>query len=159
MTILFTMTGRSHGSEECVKYPKPKGLKAERTEKRRHGRVAYLTARAEYLINLAREQGRLRISDLDAARMLITPRASLKKLSPSEYPLCEMQLPETNCDSKQRQARDIHHKRGRIGDDYIDQSKFVGCCRACHDYVERNRKFGVEHGWIEPRNTKGESNV
>lgn len=140
-------------------FPKPKRKKAEKERKKRAGRAAYLNSRAAYLLALARQQGRLEITDVQFERMLITPRHALQGLDSHQYPLCEIQLSETKCDTKLRQARDIHHKRGRAGDDLIEHNNFVGCCRACHDYIERNRKFAISEGWSELRNTTEEQHV
>lgn len=142
-----------------MSFPKPPKRKDERATRKRIGRAAYLNARAQYLLELARDQGRLNVTDLAFERMMLTPRSFVQNLKPSEYPLCEMRLPQTGCDEKQRHARDIHHKRGRVGDDYVDQTKFVGCCRACHNYIEQNRDFAIQEGWSESRIQQEEENV
>lgn len=137
-----------------IVFPKPKSRRKERIEQRKQDRLAYGTARGEYLLTLAREQERLRVTDLEFERLMRTPRSSLQELSKDQWPTCEMRLQETSCDVKARRATDIHHKRGRLGSDLTDQTRFVGCCRACHDYVERNRRFAIQSGWSEPRNRR-----
>lgn len=137
-------------------FPKPRPKKEEKTEQRAYSRLSYRTARAEYLFKLARQQGRLNVTEHEFERLMLTPRTNLTTLKASEYPLCEMRLSQTGCDEKPRRARDIHHRRGRVGDDLTDQSNFVGCCRTCHDYVEHHRKFAVNEGWSELRNTTTE---
>ena len=52
------------------------------------------------------------------------------------------------------QAHQVHHRRGRVpidGDDPHDLDLLVAACRACHDYVELNREWARERGFLLSR--------
>lgn len=59
-----------------------------------------------------------------------------------EHPMCEAHL--TGCLNN---SSEIHHKRGKIGDDLIDETMFLAVCRECHNFIENNRTFAIEHGF------------
>jgi hypothetical protein len=60
-----------------------------------------------------------------------------------EHPRCEARI-QGICLG---QADQIHHKKGRIGDDLIDETNFLACCGPCHNYIENNREFAMEQGF------------
>jgi len=43
-----------------------------------------------------------------------------------------------NCERCGNEATDVHHKKGRIGNDLIDVSNFLSVCRNCHHWIENN---------------------
>jgi hypothetical protein len=114
--------------------------KAEDTEYRRF-------TRPRYLLDLARSQGRLVRSE--EALLGSSPQHKLATLRHDELPLCELALPETGCHGE-RVAIHVHHRKGR-GPYLNDPTTYVGACPGCHDYVEANRKWAREMGFIESR--------
>ncbi len=60
------------------------------------------------------------------------------------------QKPECRNDST-----DVHHKRGRIGSNYLDVSTWLAVCRKCHRWIEDNPKEAKELGLSENRLTNG----
>jgi hypothetical protein len=46
---------------------------------------------------------------------------------------------------------DVHHKAGRIGEMLLEQSKWLAVCRACHNWIETNRKEAMERGFLISR--------
>ena len=43
-----------------------------------------------------------------------------------------------NCERCGNEATDVHHKKGRIGNDLLDVSNFLSVCRTCHHWIENN---------------------
>ena len=41
----------------------------------------------------------------------------------------------------------VHHKRGRVGSDYLDTSLYLAVCLRCHEYIETHRTEAIERGW------------
>ena len=56
-------------------------------------------------------------------------------------PICEI------CCS--RKSTDCHHKRGRSGSLYLDETHFMALCRPCHDFLGRNPSLAFEMGYRE----------
>lgn len=48
-------------------------------------------------------------------------------------------------------ATDIHHKKGRIGDDYLAIGTWLAVCRNCHSWIELNPNEAKELGLSESR--------
>lgn len=48
-------------------------------------------------------------------------------------------------------ASDIHHKKGRIGDNLFDHTTFMAVCRPCHAYIEAHPAEAKAKGWMRPR--------
>lgn len=67
-----------------------------------------------------------------------------------EHNMCEAHLPGI-CT---QHATDIHHKAGRTGSLYLDETYWVALCRACHSYVEAHPKEAREMGLSELRLNK-----
>ena len=49
------------------------------------------------------------------------------------HPLCQARIPGCNI-----KATDIHHKKGRVGKLFLDDSEFLAVCRMCHTWIENN---------------------
>lgn len=60
-----------------------------------------------------------------------------------EHPRCEARI-QGICQGGSNQ---IHHKKGRIGNDLTDESNFLACCGPCHHFIENNREFAMEQGF------------
>lgn len=58
-------------------------------------------------------------------------------------PHCQANLPN-KCT---RQATDVHHKAGRIGNLLNDTKHWLAVCRACHDWIELNPIEAKELGF------------
>lgn len=48
-------------------------------------------------------------------------------------------------------ATDVHHKAGRIGDNYLKISTWLAVCRNCHSFIELNPDAAKELGFSESR--------
>jgi len=66
-----------------------------------------------------------------------------------EHPMCEAHLPGICTEH----AQEVHHKKGRIGDDLLDETHWLALCHMCHDYIENNREFAMEKGFSIKRIT------
>lgn len=51
----------------------------------------------------------------------------------------------------EREATDLHHSRGRIGDNLLDPSTFKSLCREHHHYIEVNPDVAKELGLSQSR--------
>jgi len=54
----------------------------------------------------------------------------LRKLFLDKYPMCKANLPGCTLN-----ATDVHHKKGRTGDNYVKESTWLPVCRVCHMYI------------------------
>lgn len=52
-----------------------------------------------------------------------------------------------NCERCGNEATDVHHKKGKIGNDLIDVRYFLSVCRSCHYWIECNPKEAKELGF------------
>lgn len=52
------------------------------------------------------------------------------------------------------QATEIHHKAGKIGENYTKISNFLAVCRNCHNYIELNPDDAKSMGLSESRLNK-----
>ena len=59
---------------------------------------------------------------------------------------CQAKL--VSCTGK---ATDVHHKAGRVGDDYLNMNKWLAVCRSCHGWIEINPVEAKELGFSESR--------
>jgi hypothetical protein len=75
--------------------------------------------------------------------------SKLRKLYLESHPFCEANLPGI-CTAE---ATDIHHKSGKIGDDYLDVTNFISLCRSCHLWVENHPIEAKELGFSKNRLT------
>jgi hypothetical protein len=48
-------------------------------------------------------------------------------------------------------ATDVHHKAGRISDNYLHMNRWIAVCRSCHKWIEENPKEAKELGFSESR--------
>lgn len=48
-------------------------------------------------------------------------------------------------------ATEVHHSRGRIGDNFLDTSTWKAVCRTCHCRIEKNVLEAKEKGLSESR--------
>lgn len=60
-----------------------------------------------------------------------------------EHPMCEAHLSGICTEH----AQEVHHKKGRIGDDLLDETHWLALCHMCHDYIENHREFAMEKGF------------
>jgi hypothetical protein len=71
-------------------------------------------------------------------------------------PHCEAKL--VGCTSK---STDVHHKTGRVGENYLKIGTWLSTCRNCHKWIEENPEAAKELGFSESRlnNSKDESSL
>jgi hypothetical protein len=103
--------------------------------------------RPTYLMGLSRRQGRLVRREEDIPGEF--PNQKLHALRPDELPLCEAGIEEAGCFGE-LPALHVHHKRGR-GPHLNDPDTYLGVCVRCHDYIENNRRWAKEQGYLETR--------
>ncbi len=48
-------------------------------------------------------------------------------------------------------SEDVHHRAGRVGGLYLDESKWLAVCRAHHSYIETHPVWAKEEGYSENR--------
>ena len=66
-----------------------------------------------------------------------------------EHPMCEAHISGICTEY----ATEVHHKKGRIGDDLLDETHWLALCHMCHEYIENNREFAMEKGFSIKRIT------
>ena len=59
---------------------------------------------------------------------------------------CEAKLP--HCTGA---STDVHHKAGRVGDNYLKIGTWLAVCRSCHGWIETNPLEAKELGFSESR--------
>jgi len=59
---------------------------------------------------------------------------------------CEARI--NNCTQK---STDVHHKAGRVGDNYLKISTWLAVCRSCHRWIEENAEAAKDLGFSESR--------
>lgn len=61
----------------------------------------------------------------------------------------------SNCQAKlvgcSGKATDVHHKAGRVGDDYLNMNKWLAVCRSCHGWITDNSNEAIELGLSDSR--------
>lgn len=62
-------------------------------------------------------------------------------------PFCEAKLIGT-CTGT---STDVHHKAGRISDNYLYMKKWLAVCRNCHTWIEEHPNEAKELGFSESR--------
>jgi AMMECR1 domain-containing protein len=50
-------------------------------------------------------------------------------------------------------STDVHHKAGRVGDNYLNMNTWLAVCRDCHTYIETHPEEAKELGLSESRLT------
>lgn len=58
------------------------------------------------------------------------------------HPMCEAHL--QGCKTY---ASEVHHKAGRVGDLYLDQTEWLAVCRRCHQWIENHPEDAKELGF------------
>ena len=58
----------------------------------------------------------------------------------AEKPVCEV--------CGQRQSTQCHHRNGRNGKNYLDETTFMAVCATCHQYIENNKSWAREMGYL-----------
>jgi hypothetical protein len=48
-------------------------------------------------------------------------------------------------------STDVHHKAGRVGDNYLNMTTWLAVCRDCHTYIETHPEEAKELGLSESR--------
>jgi hypothetical protein len=66
-----------------------------------------------------------------------------------EHPMCEAHISGICTEY----ATEVHHKKGKIGEDLLDECYWLALCHMCHDYIENNREFAMEKGFSIKRIT------
>ena len=56
------------------------------------------------------------------------------------------------------QSTDVHHKEGRVGDNYLNMSTWLAVCRQCHTLIENNPEEAKELGFSSSRLNKEDKN-
>lgn len=50
-----------------------------------------------------------------------------------------------------RMATEVHHKKGRVGEDYLNIATWLATCNSCHHWIEMNPEKAKELGLSESR--------
>lgn len=66
----------------------------------------------------------------------------LRLLFLDKHNFCQARLPQ--CALK---ATDIHHKKGRVNEDLIDDTEWMAVCRSCHHWIETHPVEATELGF------------
>ena len=74
---------------------------------------------------------------------LDTEYSARRKVFLSLKPMCEAHLPSI-CT---QQSTDVHHKAGRTGELYLDETHWLSVCRACHMWIEEHPSSAKEMGY------------
>jgi len=45
-------------------------------------------------------------------------------------------------------SRDVHHTKGRLNGNYLDETTWLAVCRACHDRIHRNPSWARKAGLL-----------
>ena len=48
-------------------------------------------------------------------------------------------------------STDVHHMAGRIGDNYLDESKWLAVCRPCHMWIEEHPEEAKAAGFTQSK--------
>lgn len=79
---------------------------------------------------------------IDADRVYAKQRLKFLK----KNPFCKAGL--TGCT---KVAEDVHHKKGRVGDNYLDEKTWLSVCRSCHTIIESEPEKSKRLGLSESR--------
>lgn len=84
-----------------------------------------------------------RLPSRSPKRILLDKEYSAKrKVFLEVNPMCQAHLPGI-CT---QYSTDVHHKAGRIGTLYLDETFWLSSCRACHSWIELHPKESREMG-------------
>lgn len=59
-----------------------------------------------------------------------------------ENPRCAIHSPVCT-----RLTQGVHHVEGKVGKDYVDESKWLPACNACNGYIESHSSWAKENGF------------
>ena len=87
---------------------------------------------------------------------LIVKKISLNIIQMNEYKKLRIKfLSEKMCQAKiyncSLRPTDVHHMKGRIGDNLLDTSNWLAVCRSCHNWIENNPEESKELGFSKNR--------
>lgn len=88
----------------------------------------------------------------DKKRLLDAQYTKLRKefLEKTENSTCYAKLPGT-CMGGFKQQLTIHHKNGRLGENYLNTDTWIPLCMSCHHWVEVHPKEAREIGLSETK--------
>ena len=88
----------------------------------------------------------------------ISPVSKKRQVQMDEYSKLRMVflIAKPNCEAKlvgtcTRTSTDVHHKAGRVGENYLKMSTWLAVCRNCHTWIENNPEEAKELGFSESR--------
>ena len=87
----------------------------------------------------------------------ISPVSAKRRVEMDEYsklrglflvakPKCEAKL--IGCTAS---STDVHHKAGRVGENYLKVGTWLAVCRSCHGWIETNPEAAKELGFSQSR--------
>ena len=85
------------------------------------------------------------------------PVSKKRQVAMDEYSKCRLAFLalHNHCQAKlvgcTGNATDVHHSKGRTGDNYLNMSTWVALCRPCHSYLETHPEEAKELGFSESR--------
>lgn len=56
-----------------------------------------------------------------------------------------------SCERCGAPATDVHHRRGRVGADYLEPTVWLATCRVCHEWIHAHPAEAYERGWSDRR--------
>lgn len=56
-----------------------------------------------------------------------------------KHPVCEAKV-----ECKGDKAVNVHHKKGRVGKNYLDEKTWLACCFKCHQFLELNPRLAKQ---------------
>lgn len=68
--------------------------------------------------------------------------SKLRRKFLEDHSLCQARLHVCT-----KRSTDVHHKQGRLGSLFLDVTKWLAVCRACHTWIENNPKLAIEKGF------------
>lgn len=63
------------------------------------------------------------------------------------HPVCQVARYIPGLNPRARSV-DIHHKAGRYGGAYLDESTWLAVCRHAHDWIHSHPRQARERGWL-----------
>ena len=85
-----------------------------------------------------------KISDKRKKEMSVYDKRRLAFLALHKW--CQAALPECT-----KLATEVHHKKGRVGDNYLDMTSWLAACHSCHHWIEHHPEKAKELGLSESR--------
>lgn len=72
--------------------------------------------------------------------------STLRKVFLDNHITCEAKI--LGCT---KQATEVHHKKGRVGKNYLDVHTFLALCHNCHSWIETHPQWAKEFGYSGDR--------